>query len=113
MMQEIQEIGAKSFGRGSRVSGQSFVFLLALARKPLTNEELRASFGMSLSEFGQLLNRLRRSRLVDAVSEPDERGAGQTLCLTDEGERALLCEMEQMCELPERQGISTLGLSYY
>jgi len=102
MMQEIQEIEAKSFGHGSRVSGQSFVVLLSLARKPLTKGELRASFGVDPSEFGQLLDRLRRNRLVDVVSETDGRGAMQALCLTDEGERVLLREMEQMCELPER-----------
>ncbi|MGD0318313.1 MAG: hypothetical protein ABSB56_01265 [Nitrososphaerales archaeon] len=102
MMQEIQEIGAKSFGHGSRVSGQGFVVLLALARKPLTNGELHASFGMKPSEFGQLLDRLRRNRLVGVVSELDGSGVKQTLCLTDEGERVLLREMEQMCELPER-----------
>jgi len=101
MMQGIQEIEAKSLGRG-RVSGQSFAVLLALARKPLTNWELRASIGMNSTEFGQLLDRLRRNRLVGVVSEPDERGLRQTLCLTDEGERVLLREMEQMCELPER-----------
>ncbi len=102
MMQEIQEIGAKSFGHGSRVSGQGFVVLLALARKPLTNGELHASFGMKPSEFGQLLDQLRRNRLVGVVSELDGSGVKQTLCLTDEGERVLLREMEQMCELPER-----------
>lgn len=102
MMQEIQEIEAKSFGHGSRVSSQSFAVLLALARKPLTSGELHVSFGMNPSEFGQLLDRLRRNRLVGAVSELDQRGARQTLCLTDEGERVLLNEMEQMCELPER-----------
>ncbi|MGD0476822.1 MAG: hypothetical protein ABSB29_01495 [Nitrososphaerales archaeon] len=101
-MQEIQEIGAKSFGHGSRASGQSFAVLLALARKSLTNEELRASFGMNPSEFGQLLDRLRRNRLVGVVSELDGRGVRKTLRLTDEGERVLLREMEQMCELPER-----------
>ena len=102
MMQEIQEIGATSFGHDNRVSGQSFVVLLALARKPLTNGELHASFGINPSEFGQLLDRLLRNRLVKVVSEPDGKGVMQTLCLTDEGERALLHEMEQMCELPER-----------
>jgi DNA-binding transcriptional ArsR family regulator len=102
MMQEIQEIGAKSFGHGSRVSGQSFVVLLALARKPLTEGELCASFGMNPSEFGELLDRLLRNRLVDVVSEVEGRGVGQTLCLTNKGEIVLLREMEQMCELPER-----------
>ena len=102
MMQEIQEIGAKSSGHGSRVSGQSFVVLLALARKSLTDGELRASFGMKPPEFWQLLDRLRRNRLVKVVSELDGRSVRQTLCLTEEGERVLLREMEQMCELPER-----------
>ncbi len=102
MMQEIQEIGAKSFGHGSRVSGQSFAVLLALARKPLTNGELGASFGINPSEFGQLVDRLRSNRLVKMASEPDGIGVMQTMCLTDEGERVLLREMEQMCELPER-----------
>jgi transcription initiation factor IIE alpha subunit len=101
-MQEIQEIGAKSFGHGSRVSGQSFVVLLALARKPLTSGELHASFGMNPSEFGQLLSRLQTNHLVGVVSELDGMDVEQTLCLTDEGERVLLREMEQMCELPER-----------
>jgi DNA-binding transcriptional ArsR family regulator len=102
MMQEIQEIGAKSLGHRSRVSGQSFVVLLALARKPLTDGDLHASFGMNPSELGQLLDRLRRNHLVDMVSEFDGSGVVQTLCLTDEGEKVLLREMEQMCELPER-----------
>jgi len=102
MMQEIQEIGAKSFGHGGRVSGQSFVVLLALARKSLTNAGLCASFGINPSEFDQLLDRLRRSHLVDVVSESDGSTVMQTLRLTDEGERVLLREMEQMCELPER-----------
>lgn len=102
MMQEIQEIGAKSLGHGSKVSGQSFVVLLALARKSLRNDELSASFGMNPTELEQLLGRLHRSHLVDVVSEFDGRGVTQTLCLTDEGERVLLREMEQMCELPER-----------
>jgi transcription initiation factor IIE alpha subunit len=102
MMQEIQEIEAKSLGHGSRVSGQSFAVLLALARKPLTSEELHTSFGMNSAEFGQVLDRLRRNSLVGVVSELDVRGFRQTLCLTDEGERVLLREMEQMCELPER-----------
>ncbi len=102
MMQEIQEIGAKSFGHRNRVSGQSFAVLLALARKSLTDGELRTSFGINPSEFGQLLDRLRRNRLVRVVSELDRRGVMQTLCLTDEGEKVLLREMEQMCELPER-----------
>jgi len=102
MMQEIQGIEARSSGRGSRVSGQSFVVLFALARKPFTSGELRASFGMNPSEFGQLLDQLRRSHLVDVVSESDWSGVTQTLCLTDEGERILLRKMEQMCELPER-----------
>ena len=101
-MQEIQEVGARSSGHGSRVSGQCFVVLLALARKSLTNGELHTSFGMNPHELGQVLDRLRRSHLVDAVSELDGRGVMQALYLTDEGERALLREMEQMCELPER-----------
>jgi len=102
MMQEIQEIEAKSFGRGSRVSGQSFVALLALTRKPLTYGELHASLGINPFEFGQLLDRLRKSRLVGIVPESVGLGVMPTLCLTDEGERILLREMEQMCELSER-----------
>jgi DNA-binding transcriptional ArsR family regulator len=101
-MQEIQEIGAKSFSHGSKVSGRSFVVLLALVRRSLTYGELRSSFGTSPSELGQLLDRLRRNRLVAVVSELDGNGAIQALRLTEEGERVLLREMEQMCELPER-----------
>jgi DNA-binding MarR family transcriptional regulator len=100
-MQEIQEIGAKCLSHGSRVSGQSFAVLLALARKPLTEGELRASFGINLSEFVQLLDGLRGNRLVRVVSEFDGRSFRRTLSLTEEGERVLLGEMEQMCELPE------------
>lgn len=102
MMQEIQEIGAKSFGQRNGVSSQSFAVLFALTRKPLTGGELRTAIGIIPSEFGQLLDRLRKERLVSVVPERDGGGYGQTLCLTDEGERILLREMEQMCELPER-----------
>jgi len=102
MMQEIQEIEAKSFGPISRVSDQSFIVLLALARKSLSNEELHTSFEMDSLELGQVLYRLRRSHLVDVVSELDGTSVMQAMCLTDEGERVLLREMEQMCELPER-----------
>jgi DNA-binding MarR family transcriptional regulator len=102
MMQEIQEIEVKNLGHGSRISGQSFVVLLALARKSLANGELRATLGMNASEFGQLLDRLSRNHLVGMVSEFDGTDVRQMLRLTDEGERVLLHEMEQMCELPER-----------
>lgn len=101
MMQEIQEIEAKGFGQVSRVSSQGFAVLLALARKSLTEGELLATFGISLSEFGQSLDRLRKDRLLGAVSELDGENVRQVLCLTDEGEKVLLREMEQMCELPE------------
>ncbi|MGP8125387.1 MAG: hypothetical protein ACLQEQ_05895 [Nitrososphaerales archaeon] len=101
MMQEIQ-VGAKSIGQRSMVSSQSFAVLLALARKPLTDGQLRATIGMSPIESGLLLDRLRRNLLVSAVSESEEGGVKLTLCLTDEGERVLLRQMEQMYELPEK-----------
>jgi len=101
-MQEIQEIGAKSFGQKSRVSNQSFAVLLALARKPLTDGELMATLEMSPFESGQILDRLRRNRLVRAVSERDVGGAKSAMCLTEDGMRLLLRQLEQMCELPER-----------
>jgi DNA-binding MarR family transcriptional regulator len=102
MMQEIQEIETKGFGHDSRVSSQSFDVLLALARKSPMSREVPVSFGMNPSEFGQMLDRLCRTRLVGVVSELDERDVRQTLRLTDKGERVLLREMEQMYELPER-----------
>jgi len=101
-MQEIQETGAKNLDHDNRVSSQSFGALLALARGSLTNGELHASLGMNPSEFGQLLDGLRRKRLVSVASEHEWRSDKQTLRLTDKGERVLLHEMEQMCELPER-----------
>jgi DNA-binding MarR family transcriptional regulator len=101
-MQEIQGTEAKNFGRGTGVSNQSFAVLLALARKPLTDGELGTTFGVNPSELGRLIDRLRKNCLVDAVSDFDERGARQALCLTDNGEMVLLHEMERMCELPER-----------
>ena len=102
MMQEIQETEAERFGNRRRVSKQSFAVLLALARKPLTDRELRTTIGMSPSEFEQQLDRLRRNHLVDMLSEVDGTSVRKAILLTDEGERVLLREMEHMCELPER-----------
>jgi len=93
---------ASSYGRRDRVSSQSFVVLLALARKPLTNGELGSALGANPAELGHLIDRLRRNGLVDPVNELGEVGASQALRLTNKGERVLLSEMEQMCELPER-----------
>jgi len=101
MMQQIQ-VEAESLGRGSRVSSESLAVLLALARKSFTIGELGATLGMNPSEFGHLVDRLCKKRFVDTAYESDGDRAIQTLHLTDKGEQALLREMEQMCELPER-----------
>jgi len=101
-MQEIQETEPRVLGRSSRVSNQGFPVLLALARKSLTKGELNRALGMNASESALLLGRLERSRLIQVGSETDEDRDGQPLSLTCEGERVLLHEMEQMCELPER-----------
>jgi len=86
----------------TRIQSQSFVVLLALARKPLTEGELRTTFESNPSELGELLDRLRKRCLISATTEPERGEFRQELCLTTEGERVLLRELEQMCELPEK-----------
>ena len=100
MMQEIQEIGQDEFGPGNGVSHEGFAVLLALARKPMSESELRNTLGLSPPKFRQLLNRLHKGSLVRPGRR--EEGLLDTLCLTEDGESALLNEMEQMCELPEK-----------
>ena len=102
MMQEMQSFEAKDAGQKKRVSNQSFAVLLALARRSLTIDELRASLGTSGPELKQTLDRLRSDGMVVDSLEVEHRFHGLGLCLTGQGERTLLREMEQMCELPER-----------
>lgn len=101
MKQEVQTVGAPDFGRDRYLPKQSFAVMLALARKPLTSGELRASLGVGASEYGELLEGLHRDYLVDVVSQLEGNQVRETLRLTDEGELALLRTLERMCELPE------------
>ena len=100
MMQEIQEIGQDEFGPENEVSHEGFAALLALARKPISDSELRSTLGLHPSEFRLLLDELRMGNLVMLGGQ--EEGLLENLCLTEDGEKALLHEMEQMCELPEK-----------
>lgn len=102
MEQELQTLGGHEFGHYGNLSKQGFAVLLELARRHVLSDELRASSKMPQSELGQLLDLLRRDRLVSTVPELEGRRAPQALRLTEKGERVLLSEMEQMCELPER-----------
>jgi len=102
MIQEIQTIEAKDFGRERRVSKQGFAVLLALARRSLTVDELGASLGLSGQELQRTLDRLLSDGMVIDSSEVERLSLGHSLCLTGRGEHTLFREMEQMCELPER-----------
>jgi transcription initiation factor IIE alpha subunit len=101
MEQELQAVGGHEFGHYGNLSKQGFAVLLELARGHVASDELHASTMMPPSELRRLLDYLRRDRLVSPVSELEGRRVAETLRLTDKGERVLLREMEQMCELPE------------
>lgn len=101
MKQKLQAVGVPGFGQDRYLPKRSFDVLFALARKSLAGAELRASFGMGLPEWTQLIEKLQRGYLVDFVSQADGEKVMQTLRLTEQGELVLLRTLERMCELPE------------
>lgn len=102
MMQEMQTIVAKNDGQEKKISNEGFAVLLALARRPLTADELRASVGMSSSEVERTLNRFRLAGMVVDSASVVFPSSARSISLTSQGELALFREMEKMCELPER-----------
>ena len=81
---------------------QSLAALLALVgAKRMDVEALRTRTKLTALAFADLLDWLRRERLVDVVSSPRGGHLVEEVELTETGESTLISLLEMTCELPE------------
>jgi DNA-binding MarR family transcriptional regulator len=87
-------------GQETDESRLSLSILVALARRPSDVRDLREASRLSAGDFESVLTKLLASGIIARPGDARSTMEGP-VSLTEEGERVLLLELEQMCELPE------------